>query len=88
MIHLFLELPLSTEWCTDIQNEKKSYSCKDICKQLGNRLCSGHLDHYNYKEQASSDSDEPKKCCCLSKCVESRKIPTTKGKATTVALTL
>ena len=83
-----LDFSISTEWCTDIQHEEKTYSCKDICKQLGNRLCSGNLDHYTYKEQASSDGDEPKKCCCLSKCIESREIPTAKGKATKATLIL
>merc|ERR1712218_56987 len=72
--------PISTEWCTDIQGEEESYSCKDICKQLGQRLCSGNLAHYTYKEQASADTDKPKKCCCLSNCVGPNAVEKTKNR--------
>ena len=77
---LFEGFPISTEWCTDIKNEEASYPCKDICKQLGQKLCSGNLAHYTYKEQASADNDKPNKCCCLSKCAMSNTVSKSKGK--------
>ena len=59
---------MSKEWCTDIQDEDETYSCKDTCKQFGYIMCSGQLLSFTYKERNNVENKKAKSCCCLSKC--------------------
>ena len=67
-------LPLAKEWCTDIHSTKITYSCKELCKELGQILCAGKLVHYKHKEKKIEDTDDFKNCCCDSKCDPSMKL--------------
>ena len=58
----------------DIHATKGTYSCKELCKELGQSLCNGKLVHYKHKETKIAGTDDFKNCCCVSKCDPSMKL--------------